>query len=51
MGFMGGCHGWVEGNWVGGWGGLMETGRSPGAVIKMAPRCGDEKACSALWAH
>lgn len=51
MGFMkGGCNGWVEGNGVG-WGGLMETCRSPGAIIKMAPQCGDEKACSALWVH
>ncbi len=30
---------------------LIETPRSPGAVIKMAPRFGDEKACSAIWAH
>lgn len=34
-----------------GWGELMETPRSPGAVIKMASRCGDEKACLALWAY
>lgn len=30
---------------------LAETPRSPGAVIKMAPWFGDEKACSALCAH
>lgn len=52
---------WWLGAWTGltrgvrWWGlggrGLMETPRSPGAVIKMAPWFGDEKACSALWAH
>lgn len=36
---------------VGGWGLLIETPKSLGTIIKMAPRFGDEKACLALQVH
>lgn len=45
----------TKGVWWWDWGkcrgGLIETPKSLGAVIKMAPRFGDEKVCLALWVH